>query len=578
MEKAKHGFTIRLMNRLVVALIFACASTLCAANPTANEEDGVVTLTASAARPNLIVIMADDMGFSDLGCYGSAIDTPHLDKLAAEGLRFRQFYNTGRCCPSRASLLTGLYSHQAGIGHMLGKTELPAYSDQLREDVGTLPEALRAAGYATFMSGKWHIGWSDEGAPNQRGFDRFYGSRGFVDSYFGVVKHTDIYLDNTIVNPAGKPAKNHLHPDRLFYTTDTYTDYAMKFVADHVKSNSAQEKDQPFFLYLAHNAPHFPLHTKPEDLKKYRGRFKDGGWDAFRKKRYEKMLELAIITKETKLSLRDSPDWDSLDEAVKDELDLKFALYCGLIDCLDQNIGRLVEFLREQGELDNSVIFFLSDNGSTKETGMFGIGGHKVNPGNYDEWARKGGWSSSLGQGWANVANAPFRRYKRENHEGGIASPLIVWTGKEVAQQVKPGTFNDSLSHIIDLFPTCLELAGAEKPAGRNGKKLPSLEGLSLVPALAGEKLGDRTLFWEHEGNRALLHGSLKLVAQRGQPWELYASDQDRSETSDLVASTPEAEVKELISKWQSWADRCGVKPWPEVQASRKAYQQKLKR
>jgi len=520
-------------------------------------------------KPNILLIMADDMGYSDLGCYGSGIETPNLDKLAAEGLRFSQFYNTGRCCPSRASLMTGLYSHQAGVGHMMGKTEFPEYSDALKENALTIPEVLKEAGYETFMSGKWHLGWSDAGSPNERGFDRFYGSRGYVDSYYTIVKRTDIYLNDTIINPAGEPPVNHLYPDREFYTTDTYTDYAMHFIDEHLVFHA----DKPFFGYIAHNAPHFPLHAKPEDTEKYRGRFLEEGWEPLRQKRLDALKEADLIAADVELSPQDSPDWSSLSPEVQDELDFKFALYCAIIDRLDQNVGRLVDHLEERGVLANTLILFLSDNGSTKETGMFGIGGHDVKPSNYEEWGRKGGWTSSLGQGWANVANTPFRRYKRENHQGGISSPLIIWGGESIAAKPAPGTLTHQTAHIIDLLPSLAEIAGAPEIAERKGQPVQSFEGKSLLPVIQGGEIGPRTLYWEHEGNRAVLDGDWKLVGLGGQPWELYHLAKDRTELTNLIDQEP-VEAAALERKWKTWAERVGVRPWPEVEASRKRVRQ----
>lgn len=529
-----------------------------------NEKETCVVKFELQNKPNILLIFADDMGYSDLGCYGSGIETPNLDHLATTGLRLSQFYNTGRCCPSRASLLTGLYPHQAGVGHMLRPTRFPAYSDRLRKDAITLPEILKRAGYNAYMAGKWHLGWSDEGSPNARGFDRFYGSRGYVDSYFTVVPRTNIYLDDTIVNPAGKPPVNHLHPEREFYTTDTYTDYAIHFLEQH-------DRDKPFFLYMAYNAPHFPLHAKPEDTKKYRGRFKEEGWSPLRKQRYKRLLSAGLTKGSTKLSKRDSPEWDSLKKQYQDELDLKFALYCAIIDRLDQNVGRMIEFLRETGHLENTLIVFLSDNGSTNVKGLFGISGHKANPDNYHEWGRKGGWTSSLGRGWANVANTPFRRYKRETHEGGIATPCIFWPGRRVDLDLKEGSVTHEVAHVIDLLPTFVDLAEAKIPKEENDVAMKPKEGRSLVQVLEGGEHEPRTLFWEHEGNRAVRNGDWKLVALRGRPWELYHLDSDRSETRDLVAEHP-AKKRSLQAQWQEWADRVGVRPWNEVVAAMKAY------
>ena len=505
-------------------------------------------------QPNIIVILADDMGFSDIGCYGSEIATPHLDRLAKGGLRFSQFYNTGRCCPSRASLLTGLYPHQAGVGHMLDDTGFPGYSKGLRRDCLTIPQVLKTAGYRTYMCGKWHLGWDDGDSPRARGFDRFYGARGYIDSYFTVVPQTDVYLDDTIVNPAGRKPVNHLHPEREFYTTETFTDYALHFLAGH----QTDSPEQPFFLYLAYNAPHWPLQAKDADLAKYRGKYKTGDWNDARKKRLGRLVEEGILPEGTGLSSQDAPAWDSFSDAVKDELDLKMALYAAMIDCMDQNIGRLLAALERDKLLDETLIVFLSDNGGNNEGGLFGYGGHNVNASNYAQWGRQGKRSSSIGTGWANVANTPFRRYKRYNHEGGVSTPLIVhWP----AGGVKTG-ITHQVGHLIDLLPTFAEVAGAPYPAKFDGRTIQPPEGQSLLPVFKGGELGERTIFWEHEGNRAIRAGDWKLVAQHNTAWELYDLASDRSELSDLSGKEPER-AAEMKSQWEAWAQRASVLPWP---------------
>ena len=569
------------MTNRMIALTAVLLASACVAYA---KQPPVVSLPApsssNGSKPNIVVILADDMGYSDLGSYGSAIATPQLDSLAQEGVRFTNFYNTGRCCPSRASFLTGLYPHRAGIGHMLGDTDFPGYSTKLNEEAVTLPEALKASGYATYMVGKWHLGWADEGSPNARGFDRFYGSRGYVDSYYTIVPGTDIYLDDEIVNPSGKAPVNHLHPDREFYTTDTYTDYAIHFIEEH----TAAKKDQPFFMYVAHNAPHFPLHAKPEDTAKYRGKFKDKGWDPFRRSRLSKLIEYGMFPERTPLTERDAPDWNTFTEAEKDELDLKFALYCAIIDRLDQNVGRLVDALEENGQLDDTLIVFLSDNGATKETGLFGINGHDANPSNYEEWGRKGGWTSSLGRGWANVSNTPFRRYKRENHQGGIATPLIAWAGENVDLEIAAGSLSHQVGHIIDLYPTFLDMAGAKPLSERNGQAAPELAGKSLRTVFNGESIGLRTLYWEHEGNRAIRDGDWKLVARKEQDWELYDfSPKDRWWNNDKIESVNRVLVnaekaKELEDKWNAWAAANRVEPWEIVYSNMRAKREAKKK
>ena len=521
---------------------------------------GLATYGDERRKPDIVVIMADDAGYSDFGCYGGEIETPALDKLAANGLRFSQFYNTGRCCPSRAALLTGVYQHQAGMGHMTKDRGLPSYSGTILPNVPTLAERLRRGGYRTMMTGKWHLGTEPKQSPIARGFDRFYGTRNFIDSYFTVLEHCPVFLDDKIVLPGTETPVNHLHPDQEWYTTDVFTDYALHFMDEAFKKHS----DQPIFLYIAHNAPHFPLHAREEDTKKYRGRFRDTGWDKLRQQRYERMIELGLIKKEWALSPADVPKWDTYDAKLRDELDLKMALYSAIIDRMDQNIGRVIEKLRTAGRLDNTLFLFMVDNGVPGTgvhdwRGLFAKNGRhpETRVDNYSEWGRRGGWSSSSGRGWANLSNAPFRMYKRYTHEGGVATPLIVHWPDGLKDQNK---LRHSPGHIIDIAPTCLNAAGLSTKG---------MEGQTLLPVFTKDSTQPRTLFWEHEGNRAVRQGDYKLVAQHNTPWELYNMRKDRNELHDLSRSMPQkaAELKKL---YEAWAHRVGAKPWDEVSVIRK--------
>ena len=521
---------------------------------------GLATYGDERRQPDIVVIMADDAGYSDFGCYGGEIETPVLDKLAANGLRFSQFYNTGRCCPSRAALLTGVYQHQAGMGHMTKDRGLPSYSGTILPHVPTLAERLRQGGYRTMMTGKWHLGTEPKQSPIARGFDRFYGTRNFIDSYFTVLEHCPVFLDDKIVLPGTETPVNHLHPDQEWYTTDVFTDYALHFMDEAFKKHS----NQPIFLYIAHNAPHFPLHAREEDTKKYRGRFRDIGWDKLRQQRYERMIELGLIKKEWALSPADVPKWDTYDAKLRDELDLKMALYSAIIDRMDQNIGRVIEKLRTAGRLDNTLFLFMVDNGVPGTgvhdwRGLFAKNGRhpETRVDNYSEWGRRGGWSSSSGRGWANLSNAPFRMYKRYTHEGGVATPLIVHWPDGLKDQNK---LRHTPSHIIDIAPTCLNAAGLSTKG---------MEGQTLLPVFTKDSTQPRTLFWEHEGNRAVRQGDYKLVAQHNTPWELYNMRKDRNELHDLSRSMPQkaAELKKL---YEAWALRVGAKPWDEVSVIRK--------
>lgn len=521
-----------------------------------------LSAAAAAERPNIVVLFADDMGFSDIGCFGSEIETPNLDALAANGLRFTQFYNTGRCCPSRASILTGLYSHQAGIGHMAGETKFPAYRDRLSSEAVTLAEVIGEAGYHTIMTGKWHLGWRRDNCPTARGFDKFYGTRGYIDSYYTIVARTEVYLGDQLVLPVTDHPVNHLRPDQEWYTTDVFTDYALHFIDEH-----REESTDPFFLYLAYNAPHFPLHAKPEDIDKYRGKYREG-WQQFREQRHRALIEAGILKKDWDLSPPAVDPWDSLTEKQRDDLDFKMALFAAIVDRLDQNVGRVVDHLRDIGELDNTLIVFVSDNGGTKEKTLFGIKGDINTVDNYNDWARKGGWSSSYGQGWAGLSNAPFRRYKRENHEGGISAPAIVhWPDGIEAR----GELRHQVAHLIDLMPTVVEASGAKYPKQFKGHAIQPMEGQSLLPAFASTKTEPRTLYFEHEGNRAIRDGDFKLVGSAGGPWELYDMRKDRSELNDLSKANTE-KFTTLKTKWDTWADKVGVVDPKVHKAARQEY------
>ncbi len=514
-----------------------------------------ISVFAETPRPNIVVLFADDMGYSDIGCFGSEIETPNLDGLAANGLRFTHFYNTGRCCPSRASILTGLYPHQADIGHMAGDLKVDGYRDRLSPDAATLAEVLGDAGYHTIMSGKWHLGWRDEGSPTARGFQHFYGTRGYIDSYYTVVPRTEVYLGDEIVIPVTEEPVNHLKPEEEWYTTDVFTDYAIHFM-EKVRA----QDDEPFFLYLAYNAPHFPLHAKPEDLEKYRGRYKRG-WHEFRLQRHGNLTELGIVGEECELSPLDVKAWNSLTDAQQDDMDFKMALFAAIVDRLDQNIGRVIAHLEKIGELENTLLVFLSDNGGTRETGLFGIKGERNTVENYEEWGQAGGWTSSYGQGWANLSNVPFRRYKRESHEGAISTPAIVhWPAGIEAR----GQLRHQVAHLIDLMPTFVEVSAAEYP----GDAKP-MAGKSLVNCFGSDTREPRQLFWEHEGNRAIREGSMKLVGLRDGPWELYDMDADRTELHDLSDEQPEM-VDRLSGVWQEFADRMNVLTPEEFEKQRK--------
>lgn len=530
-------------------------------------------LYLAGPRPNILLILADDLGFSDLGCYGSSIATPNLDRLAVGGLRFTQFYNAARCCPTRAALLTGLYPHQAGVGHMLGNLHPPSYTTGLGENTATIAELLRDAGYRNYHVGKWHVGGVSGGGgggakarmdtpnhPMNRGFDRAYGGGG-GGNYF---TFAGLYLDR-------EPTK----AGDNFYATDAFSDYAVKFLEDHGR----EQKDKPFFLHLCYTAPHFPLHAKPADIAKYRGKFTHG-WDAERERRFAKQKELGLFPRDAKLSPRapEAKAWKDLPPAERDDWDLRMAVYAGMIDCMDQGVGRVLDAVRKLGAEQNTLVLFVSDNGASAEfldSWPNPARGHK--PGS-EIGARDS--HKCLEVGWANASNTPFREHKMWDHEGGISTPLIVsWPAGKVGSAVlsapsgggartpRPttaGMLCDEPSHVIDLLPTFLELAGAKYPEKFHDRALTPLSGKSLVSVLQGKSLGERTLAWEHEGNRAVRVGDWKLVASFRSAWELYDLSRDRSELNNLAVQQP-AKVKELTAAWQTWADQVGVVPWEQL-------------
>jgi arylsulfatase A-like enzyme len=508
-----------------------------------------------ARPPDIVVILADDMGISDLGCYGSEISTPHLDRLAAGGLRFTQFYNTARCCPTRASLLTGLYPHQAGVGHMVEDRgpQFPGYRGRLNDNCATVAELLRAspAGYRTYMAGKWHVGEKRPGWPVDRGFDRFFGLVSGGSNYWTLDAGRTMALDDKAITPAETdPATA-----RDFFMTDAFTDYAVKFVDEHASDGT--HKDKPFFLYLAYTAPHWPLHARPQDVERYRGKYL-AGWDDLRDRRHRRMIETGLVKPEWPLTPRPQNvrAWERLSDAEKADRDLRMAVYSAQVDAMDRAIGRVVRRLEELGRLDNTLVLFLADNGGCAEV-IDRSATPGAPPGPADSFL-------SYGVGWANASNTPFRLYKHHVHEGGIATPLIAhWpAGMKGAEA---GGVTHEVGHVIDVPATCLDVAGAAYPETFEGRALTPIEGRSLLPVLrGGVRAADRPLFWEHEGHRAVRVGKWKLVARHNRPWELYDLDADRTEMRDLAASET-GKVKELSTLYDEWAKRSNVEPWEKV-------------
>lgn len=483
-------------------------------------------------RPNIVLIMADDMGYSDIGCFGGEVQTPNLDRLAAGGVRVTQFYNTSRCCPTRAALLTGLYSHQAGVGDMVGDFGTPGYRGFLNDSCATIAEVLRPAGYHTLMAGKWHVGGKPGHWPRDRGFERYWGLVDGGGNYW-TVDPTRTLVDEETVIP---------HDGRSWYLTDEFADHAVKYVDEYGR------KPEPFFLYLAFTAPHWPLHAPRDAIARYRGKYKIG-WDALRRQRHQRMIDLGIVDAKWGLSPRGDkiPAWDELSEEKKDFFDLKMSVYAAQIDKMDQGIGRVLAKLRELGIEKDTLVMFLSDNGGCHEEIQRGQAGAEI--GTRESF-------TSYGVNWANASNTPFRMYKHWVHEGGISTPLIAyWPG------VIRGGWIDTrtVGHVIDLSATCYDAAGADYPKERNGKAITPLEGKSLLPAFkTGQRDGHDAIYWEHENSKAVRQGPWKLVSKPGGKWELYNLAADRTELKDLSEAEP-VRVEEMKALWQAWAKRCGV-------------------
>lgn len=512
-----------------------------------------------APKPNILLIVADDLGYSDLGCYGSEIRTPHLDQLAERGVRLTQFTSTGRCCPSRASILTGHYPHRVELGHMTFDAGQPGYRGRLAEHAPTMAEVLAPAGYRAFISGKWHLGTKD---PTQHGFEEFYGTLVSASTFWDPERYIRL--------PTGRP--NLATDPKTFYGTDALTDHALAFI-----DLARETPDRPWFLYLAYNAPHFPLHARAEDIEKYAHSY-ERGWDQVRAERFARMRKLGVIAENAKLSPRSrywnygetvtdvNPAWETLSAERQADVARRMAIFAAMIDRMDQNIGRLTGDLREHGELENTLIVFVSDNGGCAEWDPFGFDTKSSNHNilhRGDELQQMGqpGSYHSVGSGWANVSNTPFRLYKHFCHQGGIASPCIVhWPAGLKAQQ---GTLCHAPAHLIDLLPTAQEVSGAKYPAKRHDLATAPLPGVSLLPLIRDKKSPERTLYFEHEGHRGLRRGKWKLAAVRNAEWELYDLSADPTELHNLAAEQPDL-LRELAAAWDRWAEENHVTPFPQ--------------
>lgn len=545
----------------------ACA-TACTTTKTEKNED---------KRPNIIVILADDLGYSDLGCYGGEVQTPNLDRLAAEGMRFSRFYNAGRSCPTRASLLTGLYPHQAGIGRMTFNDNLPGYRGQLTENGVTIAEALSDAGYQTGMIGKWHVAetplkpdqrdwlnhqvfyddFADKNCyPTRRGFDDFYGI------IYGVVDYFDPF---SLVN--GEEPIRQVPED--YYITTALTDSTVSYI------NRYAEADKPFFMYVSYTAPHWPLHALPQDIAKYEDTYKVG-WEKIRDARYERMKELKIfgdadnfLTKRRFDALWENNrhrEWDAR----------AMAVHAAMIDRMDQGIGQILSTLEATGELDNTLILFLSDNGCSNEDCQNYAPGENDRP----DMTRQGEpiiyprqkevlpgpqtSYASVGAAWANVANTPFRFWKAKMYEGGICTPMIAHWPKGINKKQR-GTINTEMAHIVDIMATCLELGQTTAPQTYKGREMLPPEGISLASVLAqGTRNGHEGLGFEHFNERAYMDAQGWKIVRPGKqaPWELYDLNTDRTEMHNLANKHPQR-LAAMIQKYDAWAERCLVVPAP---------------
>lgn len=531
----------------------------------------VFIYTASAeTRPNIIVILADDMGFSDIGSYGGEMDTPELDRLAAGGIKFSRFYNSGRCCPTRASLMTGLHPHQTGIGWMTNSPTsermdhgpaYPSYRGYLNKRCVTIAEVLQESGYATLMAGKWHLGGArPDRRPLQRGFGSFYGSLAGATNFFKPEAPRGIFEGN-------EPVQNlRSTTDRRYYTTDAFTDHAIRFI-DEEKAG----KDRPYFLYLAYTSPHWPLQAHPEEVDKYVGKYRLG-WDRLRAERLERQKASGLVDENFVLSERSFKAWDTLSEAKKKEMDLRMAYYAAMVDRMDQNIGKLVTHLKRVGDFENTLILFLSDNGACQEGGKLG---GKADPFDVEAWEGAAGIKASYGEAWANASNTPFRKFKHFTHEGGIATPLIAHWPERI--KAREEWYQDS-AYLLDVAPTIYEVTGAAYPKEYAGQSIHALGGVSLVPAFKGESIARQSpLFFEHEDNAALIAGNWKLVGShvatpdglKPEQWELYHRVEDRAERHNLAAEKPELLAK-LAAQWKEMAGTFGVYPKPETRTTDK--------
>jgi arylsulfatase len=518
-----------------------------------------------STRPNILLILVDDMGYSDIGCYGGEIPTPNIDALAGQGLRMTQFYNAARCCPSRASLLTGLYPHQAGMGHQNQDRGHPAYRGHITNNATTIAEALGANGYRAYHVGKWHVGSRREYWPDKKGFDQYFslieGAMNYYNQWPWVKGQDSLELTYN-----GMP----YHTRSGFYATATFSDSAAAFIRRH-------DGAKPFFMYLAYNAPHWPLHAPQQEVDRYRGTYL-AGWDSIRSTRFRRLKELGLLKPEAVLSERfhSIPDWDVLDPTAKQDWDLKMALYAAVMDNLDRGIGTVIGALESKGQLNNTLIIFLSDNGGCHEDPVPPEAPWVVHPTD----GRPGSPRSfpAYAIPWANVSNTPFSYFKSFVHEGGIATPFIV----RYPPMIPAGAVNNNTAgHIMDILPTLLDFTGIVYPSEIADRQITLASGISLLPSWRGEPQNRNTpVFWEHQFNRAVRHDNWKLVSAYKilekpgiyNKWELYNLAEDPTEQTDLVGTYPDKadSLKAMYNAWAAETQVLGPKAMQQLMKNKK--------
>lgn len=530
----------------------ACAQNTVKSNFTRSQDN----------RPNIIIVMVDDMGYSDLGCYGGEINTPNLDALASSGMMMNNFYNDARCCPTRASLLTGQYQHKVGVGE---------FGTSLSKNCVTIAEALQQNGYSTAMVGKWHLSQATsltDKAKHLKWVNREYNpdtlyadldtypaKRGF-EKYYGVIWGVVNYFNPFSLVEGIKTVEDKLPAD--YYTTHAFTDKAIDYVNDFKKDKA------PFFMYLAYNAPHWPVQAPAETIKKYEKTYL-GGWDSLRKARYDRMVEKKLIDKKAYPYIPEEANvlkWNALSPSEQLNFSKRMATHAAMVDEVDKGVGKLVAQLKKNGQFEHTIIFFMSDNGASPE--LVKVPGYDrpsaLSDGTplqygYPEYDKIGSAISytGIGNGWANALNTPYRYWKAESYNGGAKTPMFM-VGPGISKGV-----SYSVGHVMDIMPTCLELSQTTYPKIYKGNKITAIDGHSLVPIMKGKEVENyKNLFFEHEDGKALISDGYKLVALRKGEWALYNLAEDQTETLNIINQQPVI-AREMIAKWKAWAKEIGL-------------------